>query len=115
MTAHTVLASEYVEHAVTTTPLDQQLSPDIQNALESLRKMVRMQDGKRASHESRFAHQKALPAGGVSRLPLPPTDAVVTLLREIKGQEATPQSWEHYLALASGRGEIANARQPNRQ
>lgn len=86
MAAHTVFASEFLEQAVTSTSLGRQLSPDIQSALASLKQMVLMQDRKSSSHESRFAHQKPMPKGGFSQLPLPPTDVVLKLLREIKGQ-----------------------------
>ncbi|KAH8883201.1 hypothetical protein GQ53DRAFT_732750 [Thozetella sp. PMI_491] len=84
MTAHTVFASEFLEHAVTSTSLGRQLSPDIQSALASLQQMVHMQHQKGTSHESRFAHQKPLPKGGIKELPLPPSQIVVQLLREIK-------------------------------
>ena len=87
MTAHTVFASEFLEQAVTITSLDrQQLSPDIQNALASLQQMVHIQNRKGISNESRFAHPKQVPKGGISQLPLPPTDIVLKLLRDIKGQ-----------------------------
>ncbi|EXJ76568.1 uncharacterized protein A1O5_01076 [Cladophialophora psammophila CBS 110553] len=84
MTAHTVLASEFLEQAVTNTSLSRQLSPNIENALASLRQMVQMQHRKDSSQESTFAHQKPMPKGGLSQLPLPPTDVVLKLLREIK-------------------------------
>ncbi|KIW29830.1 uncharacterized protein PV07_05617 [Cladophialophora immunda] len=84
MTAHTVFASEFLEQAVTNTPLSRHLSPNIENALASLRQMVQMQHRKDNSQESTFAHQKPIPKGGLSQLPLPPTDVVVKLLREIK-------------------------------
>lgn len=95
MTAHTVFASEFLEQAVTSTTLTRRLNPDIQNALASLQQMVHMQNRKGVSHESRFVHQKAVPKGGFSQLPLPPTDIVLNLLREIKGESAVPQghSW----------------------
>lgn len=86
MAAHTVFASEFLEQAVTNnTSLGRQLNPDIQNALASLQQLVKMQNQKGNSHESRFAHQKPVPKGGVKELPLPPTRVVVQLLREIKG------------------------------
>ncbi|KIX98689.1 uncharacterized protein Z520_05990 [Fonsecaea multimorphosa CBS 102226] len=84
MTAHTAFASEFLEKAVTNTPLSRHLSPNIENALASLRQMVQMQQRKDISQESTFAHQKTIPKGGVSQLPLPPTDVVLKLLREIK-------------------------------
>ncbi|KAK7419743.1 hypothetical protein QQX98_003115 [Neonectria punicea] len=88
MTSQAISAGVFVEQAVTTsTPLGQQPSPDIQNALASLRQIVHMQDRNGVSREAMFAHQKPIPQGGVSRLPMPPIDVVLKLLREI---EATP-------------------------
>lgn len=86
MTAHTAFASEFLEQAVTSSSLDRQLSPDIQNALASLRQIVHLKDQKRFSHRSEFAHQKLVPKRGINQLPLPPSDVVVKLLRDIKGQ-----------------------------
>ncbi|OAG42549.1 hypothetical protein AYO21_03134 [Fonsecaea monophora] len=86
MVAHTAFASEFVEKAVTNTPLGRHLSPNIESALESLRRMVQMQRRKDVSHESSFTHQKPIPRGGLSQLPLPPTDVVLRLLREIKAK-----------------------------
>lgn len=90
MTAHTVFASEFLEQAVTSSSLDRKFSLDIRRALASLKRMVHMQNRKGPSHESRFTHQKPIPKGGLSQLPLPPTDIVLSLLREIKGQSAVP-------------------------
>ncbi|OAP61648.1 hypothetical protein AYL99_03851 [Fonsecaea erecta] len=84
MTAHTAFASEFLEKAVTNTPLGHQFSPNIENALASLRQMVEMQQRKDISQESAFAHQKPVPKGGLSQLPLPPTDVVLRILREMK-------------------------------
>lgn len=86
MTAHAAFASEFLEQAVTNTSLGRPFNPDIQNALASLQQMVYMQNRKDASHESRFVHQKPVPKGGLSQLPLPPTNIVLALLREIKSQ-----------------------------
>ncbi|KAF3932642.1 hypothetical protein ABW19_dt0201086 [Dactylella cylindrospora] len=94
MSAHTVFASEFLEKAVTSTSLGRQLNPDIQNALASLRQIVRMQNRGEFSCESRFVHQKQMPRGGFSQLPLPPTDVVLKLLREIKGR-SRPQRASH--------------------
>jgi hypothetical protein len=89
MTAHTAFASEFLEQAVTSPSFNQKLSPDIQNALACLRQMVQLQSRRGVTHESRLAHQKPVPRG-LSQLPLPPTDSVLKLLREIKGQWTLP-------------------------
>ncbi len=71
MAAHTVFASEFLEQAVTSTSLGRQLNPEIQNALASLQQLVRMQNQKGNSHESRFTHQKPIPKGGIRSSPCP--------------------------------------------
>ncbi|KAK6500278.1 hypothetical protein TWF481_010623 [Arthrobotrys musiformis] len=84
LAAHTKFASEFLEQAVTNTSLDRQLSPDMKNTLASLQKMVRMQNRKGDPLESRLAHQKPMPKGGFSQLPLPPPDVILRLLRKVK-------------------------------
>ncbi|KAK3695874.1 hypothetical protein B0T22DRAFT_497716 [Podospora appendiculata] len=84
MTAQTAFASEFIENAVTQTPL-RDLSPSMQSALSSLKQMVSIQNRKR-TYESRFQHAKAVPPGGFRELPMPPLQVVISLLREIKDQ-----------------------------
>ncbi|KAK6530829.1 hypothetical protein TWF281_007666 [Arthrobotrys megalospora] len=84
LAAHTTFASEFLEQAVTKTSLSRQFNPAMQNALASLQKMVHLQNRNRDSHESRFGHQKPMPRGGYTQLPLPPADIVLRLLRKIK-------------------------------
>lgn len=86
MNAHAAFAREFLEQAVTNTSLSRQLSPDIQSALVSLQQMVYTHGRKGVSPESRFIHQRPMPRGGFSQLPLPPIDAVLKLIREIKGR-----------------------------
>lgn len=83
MTAQTVFASEFLEHAVTRT-LPPDLDPDMQSALTSLQQIVSMQN-RPSPHESRFVNAKPLPKGGVRELPMPPAHVVVAALREVKG------------------------------
>ncbi|CRG84816.1 putative transcriptional regulatory protein PB24D3,01 [Talaromyces islandicus] len=84
MTAHTVFASNFLEQAVTSSQLGKQLSPDFQNALRSLQRIVRIQNKKSGPFDSKFVHRKPLPKAGLSGLSLPPTEVVLKLLREIK-------------------------------
>lgn len=88
MTAHTMLASAFLKEAVTSASLGQQISPEIQSALASLEQIVHMQGKNGPSYKNTFAHQKQVPKGGLNQLPLPPTDVVVGLLRDIKGAYA---------------------------
>lgn len=85
MTAQTAFASDFLEQAIISPLFNQTMSPDITDALACLRQMVQLQHRQGATHESRLAHQKPAPKG-LSQLPLPPTDTVLTLLREIKGE-----------------------------
>jgi hypothetical protein len=84
MTAQTAMASEFLEHAVTRTSL-RDVSPGMQSALLSLQQIVGMQRiPKSTARESRFPRQKPMPKGGLRELPMPPSQVVVGLLREIK-------------------------------
>ncbi|ROV98759.1 hypothetical protein VMCG_06721 [Cytospora schulzeri] len=98
LTAHTVFASEFLEHAVERTSL-RDLNPSMAAALTSLKQIVglsrkheaRTRRGSTASgslgnrgSEVRFAHQRVLPRGGFRELPMPPIQAVIPVLREIK-------------------------------
>ncbi|KUI54247.1 hypothetical protein VP1G_01645 [Cytospora mali] len=100
LTAHTVFASEFLEHAVERTSL-RDLNPNMAAALTSLKQIVglsrkheaRTRRGSSGSGsaggggrgtEVRFAHQRVLPRGGFRELPMPPIQAVIPVLREIK-------------------------------
>jgi len=84
MTAQTVFASEFIEHAVTQDGFSD-LDPRIQAALSSLKQIVHMQN-RTVKHESRFPNAKPLPKGGFRELPMPPMKLVLKLLRLIKGK-----------------------------
>ena len=109
MAAQTAYASDFVEQALTgNTPMQTNASahpymggdgalaaqPDMQKALAALRKMAQQQQQQQEhrgsqqparSPSSHFSRQKPVPRGGVCHLPLPPTDVVLKLLREIRG------------------------------
>lgn len=85
LAAHTVFASEFLEHAVERTSL-RDLHPSMAAALGSLKQIVGMQNSRGSRpHEVRFVNQKSLPKGGFRELPMPPVAAVIPILREIKG------------------------------
>lgn len=96
LTAHTVFASEFLEHAVERTSL-RDINPNMAAALSSLRQIVGLSQQQRArirrgsgssssggAREVRFAHQQVLPRGGFRELPMPPVQVVIPVLREIK-------------------------------
>lgn len=96
LTAHTVFASEFLEHAVERTSL-RDITPNMAAALSSLKQIVGLSQQQRAytrrgsgssasggAREVRFAHQQALPRGGFRELPMPPVQVVIPVLREIK-------------------------------
>lgn len=120
LTAHTVFASEFLEHAVERTSL-RDLNPSMAAALTSLKQIVGLSQkqqgsgggggggggtggaaaggqrrgssgasnsgaggGGGGSNDVRFAHQRALPRGGFRELPMPPVQAVIPVLREVK-------------------------------
>jgi len=84
MAAHSVFASEFLHNAVTRTSFRMH-NPEMESALESLRQIVAMQNSD-SKHESRFESVKPMPKGGFRDLPMPPMQAVVSLLRDMKGK-----------------------------
>ncbi|XDG08030.1 hypothetical protein ABKA04_007645 [Annulohypoxylon sp. FPYF3050] len=88
LAAHTVFASEFLEHAVQGTPLQQQGNiPKIDAALSSLRHILNIQKTQRAVssfHEFRFPGSKQPPKVNLRDLPLPPMALVAEKLREMK-------------------------------
>ncbi|OHX01015.1 fungal specific transcription factor domain-containing protein, partial [Colletotrichum incanum] len=83
LTAHTMFVSEFIESAVQRTSL-QDVAPNMHAALSSLRQIVSMQS-KTSTREFRFRTQQSLPPGGLTDLPMPPMNAVVALLKHMKG------------------------------
>jgi hypothetical protein len=84
LTAHTVFASDFLEKAVNRTTL-QEVNPNMRAALTNLSQLVAMHKHKSVSHGPRFPLQKPIPAGGISMLPMPPLNVVVSLLKQTKG------------------------------
>lgn len=85
--AHTAFASDFLEQAVEQTTL-LQINRNMQAALASLQQMVKLQDRPSGASEGMFPHQKPLPKGGFKELPMPPSNVVINLLREVKGKKA---------------------------
>ncbi|KJZ74289.1 hypothetical protein HIM_06295 [Hirsutella minnesotensis 3608] len=83
LTAQTAFASEFLEKAVRRTTLAE-VNPKMEAAFANLRQLVDMQKRRSISHGPRFPFQKPVPAGGITKLPMPPMDAVVTLLKHAK-------------------------------
>lgn len=95
LTAHTVQASEFLEHVVERERWNnQQMSPNMQSALSSLQQIVGLQQqrkkgrmmGSMSKREVKFPNQKPVPPGGLKDLPMPPAQTVIGMLREIKGR-----------------------------
>ncbi|OTA75990.1 hypothetical protein M434DRAFT_402582 [Hypoxylon sp. CO27-5] len=88
LAAHTVFASEFLEHAVQGTPLQQQgSSPKIDAALSSLRQIAHMHETRRtvsSFHEFRLPGLKQPSRTNLRDLPLPPMTLVAEKLREMK-------------------------------
>lgn len=88
MAAHTAFASEFLENAVQSTPLQLQgVSSKMDAALSSLRHLVNMQENRRAVssfHEFRLQGQKQSSKATLRDLPLPPMTLVAEKLKEMK-------------------------------
>ncbi|KAG7083834.1 fungal specific transcription factor domain-containing protein [Colletotrichum scovillei] len=83
LTAHTMFASDFIEDAVQRTSL-QDVAPNMQAALSSLRQIVAMQSKASSNRDFRFRTHQPLPPGGLPELPMPPMNAVVALLKHMK-------------------------------
>jgi len=57
----------------------------MQSALSTLHQIVQRQNKKSTANELRFPNQKNLPEGGFRSLPMPPSDFVLQVLRDMKG------------------------------
>ncbi|TQV90759.1 fungal specific transcription factor domain-containing protein [Cordyceps javanica] len=88
LTVHTAFASEFLERAVKRTALRSAHNPKMEAALANLGQLVEMQRS-RPEHRPRFPLQRAVPPGGVSKLPLPPMALVVELLKKNKASPVT--------------------------
>ncbi|KAG5938245.1 hypothetical protein E4U53_008046 [Claviceps sorghi] len=88
LVAHTTFASEFLEKAVKRTSL-REVSPKMAAGLTNLSQLVEMQKRRSISHGPRFPLQKPVPPGGISKLPMPPMQAVVSLLKHAKLYFAT--------------------------
>lgn len=82
--AHTTFASEFLESAVKRTSL-REVNPKMAAGLNNLSQLVEMQKRRSISHGPRFPLQRPVPPGGISKLPMPPMQAVVSLLKHAKG------------------------------
>lgn len=82
LTVHTAFANEFLERAVKRTSL-RSAHPKMEAALANLGQLVGMQKS-RSENRQRFPLQRAVPSGGVSKLPLPPMALVVELLKKNK-------------------------------
>lgn len=99
LTAHTVQASEFLEHVVERERWNnQQMNPSMQSALSSLQQIVGLQQQRKKGRmmgsiprrEVKFPNQKPVPPGGLKDLPMPPAQIVVGILRQIKGRIPLP-------------------------
>ena len=82
-TSQSALASEFLENAVQRTSL-REVNPGIEAALSNLRSLVEVQKQRSISHGPRFPLQKPLPPGGLAKMPMPPMEAVVPILKANK-------------------------------
>ncbi|PHH73144.1 hypothetical protein CDD82_5630 [Ophiocordyceps australis] len=96
LTAQTAFASDFLENAVRHTAL-RETNPHVESALANLSHLVAMHKRRSISHGPLFPLQKPLPPGGLSKMPMPPVDSVVLLLKHYK--TAPPSFFSISLAL----------------
>ncbi|KAH6688967.1 fungal-specific transcription factor domain-containing protein [Plectosphaerella plurivora] len=80
ITSQTAFAREFLESAVSRTSLND-LTPNMQSALSSLRQMVAMQNNFASTRDFKLKLQQPMPPGGLQDLPMPPMKTVVSLLK----------------------------------
>ncbi|KAG6072724.1 hypothetical protein E4U16_005160 [Claviceps sp. LM84 group G4] len=88
LVAHTTFAREFLEKAVDRISL-QSISSKMAAGLTNLSHLVEMQKRRSISHGPRFPLQRPVPQGGISKMPMPPMQAVVSLLKHAKSAPPT--------------------------
>lgn len=83
LTAETAGASAFVERDATHTALGE-MNPNVKAALANLRQLVEMHKQRSISHGRRFPLQRQVPRGGLSKMPLPPIETVVRIVKGSK-------------------------------
>ncbi|RSL95977.1 hypothetical protein CDV31_013675 [Fusarium ambrosium] len=103
-TQQTNFASEFLEHAVERTSL-QDVSPKMWEALTNLRQLAELQNRQSISHGPRFPLQQPIPQGGLVQLRMPPMDVVVSLLKRIR---ASPPGLFTFVCYFVGISDFSN-------
>lgn len=85
--AHSVHASRLFEHAMSNDAFVGR-SPEMEDALKSLRSLVEKQNTLSVNHDLRFPAQKEAPPVDFSSVKMPPINSVVSLLRLCKGKSS---------------------------
>ncbi|KAF2110458.1 fungal-specific transcription factor domain-containing protein [Lophiotrema nucula] len=97
MTAHAAFAGDFLETAVEQRAL-QDVRPELRVSLSSLRGLLA---ARKQGNEAHLERAKPLEMDELRDLPMPPLDAVLRLLRELK--ENIPQTFTLFCALTSVR------------
>lgn len=92
LTSQTAFAQDFLETAVSKTSPDN-LTPNMQLTLSSLRQMVAMQNGFASNLNFKLNLQRPLPPGGLQDLPLPPVKMVASLLKMQKSKPMASPSF----------------------
>jgi hypothetical protein len=101
LTSQTAFAKDFLESAVSRASLND-LTPNMQSALSSLRQMVAMQNNFASTRDFKLKQQQPMPPGGLQDLPMPPMKTVVSLLKMQKSAPFHPQPLEsNYLTNTS--------------
>lgn len=94
LTSQTAFAKDFLESAVSRASLND-LTPNMQSALSSLRQMVAMQNNFASTRDFKLKQQQPMPPGGLQDLPMPPMKTVVSLLKMQKSASFHPQPLEY--------------------
>ncbi|KAJ5201789.1 uncharacterized protein N7498_006452 [Penicillium cinerascens] len=83
ITAQSAYATEFLETAVSRSGL-QTVDPEIKSALATLKQIAHIHEIQRLSTAMRFPNERPIPKAGLPGLPMPPHQAVLSILRNIK-------------------------------
>ena len=83
ITQQTSFANELIEDVMQRNSL-RDIDPRMSEALANLRQIMEVQRQSPITYGPRFPLQRSLPPGGLRELEMPPVDAVVSLLRNMK-------------------------------
>lgn len=82
---HTRLASQFLDHTIAGTSFGG-TSSEMVAALTNLRQLVSLYQRQSSTQGFSFPLQQQVPSDGITKLPMPPLDDVIFLLKQTEGE-----------------------------